>query len=186
MVALSLTVPRGEAGFWSIIRDLDQTAPWTVRMVYDRSNVALQVVAHFVRKLHLGGYAELVGQKPQLNLASANLYRLVKKPLLVPRLRADGTELPETAAERLWRAMKMAKQFAPADLAELCPGVAKATAHNYCHQLAAAGVLVRSGGSFRLLRNLGNQAPKILATKMVFDPNAGVIVGPSVAREVQP
>lgn len=186
MVTLSLTVPRGEAGFWSIIRELDETGPWTVRMVHDRSNVALQVVAHYVRKLHLGGFAELVDQKPHRNLASANVYRLLRKPLQAPRLRSDGTELPETRAEQLWRAMKMAKYFAPADLAELCPGVAEATAHNYCYQLAAAGILARTGSGFRLVRNLGNQAPRVLATKMVFDPNAGAVVGPSVAREVQP
>jgi len=187
-VQLSLQVPRGEAGFWSIIRDLDSIGSWTVRQVHDRTNVDVTMVARFVRKLRLGGYAELVGSQANglngRNIPAANTYRLKKRPVLVPRLDKEGRALPETANEQLWRAMKMTKAFTPAELAELCPDVSVSAAKGYSYALTAAGVLSHRQGTFRLLRNLGNQAPKILATKLVFDPNTGQVLGPAVAREV--
>lgn len=188
-VQASIDVPRGEAGFWSIILDLNQLGTWTVRQVSSRTNVDVSMVARYVRKLRLGGFAVEVGAEVNGrnggNLPGAKVYRLARKPQLAPRLAPDGKELPETVNEQLWRAMKMSKTFGAADLVELCPGASQGAARNYCYQLAAAGILSQTGHVFRLIRNIGNQAPRILATKMVFDPNAGVIVGRSVAREVQ-
>ncbi|CAN7164143.1 hypothetical protein LJR234_000322 [Mesorhizobium amorphae] len=189
MVQLSLAVPRGEAGFWSVIKDLDkQGRPWTARDVSNRTNTARQLVTRYLRKLRLGGFVEIVDQHENSSggLPSAYVYRLVKKPALAPRLNADGSELPESAKEQLWRAMKMIKLFGMADLVVACPDIPLSTARNYAYALAAAGVLSQNGHVFRLVKNLGVQAPKVLEAKLVFDPNAKVVVGQSIAREVGP
>lgn len=188
-VKLSIAVPRGEEGFWSIICRLDDRGSWTVRQVADHTNVAITQVARYVRKLRLGGFAEPIAEQINgrngRNIPSAIVYRLAKKPFDAPRLRPDGTELPEPAAEQLWRAMKMAKSFGATDLAEVCPGVTKSAARNYCYQLAAAGVLSQNGHVFRLVNNLGPRAPRILRTKFVFDPNSREVIGSSVTFEVK-
>jgi hypothetical protein len=162
---------------------------WTVRQVALRTNVDVTMVARYVRKLRLGGIAiELateVNGRNGGNIPGAKVYRLAKRPQLAPRLASDGRELPETINEQLWRAMKMAKTFGASDLVDLCPHASIGAARNYCFQLAAAGILSQNGHVFRLVRNLGNQAPRILATKLVFDPNSGAVVGRSVTREVR-
>ena len=187
MVQLSLAVPRGEAGFWSIILELDKAGPWTVRQVGDRTQVSVQQARFYIRKLRLGGFAEVVETRETGNLPDAIVYRLAegKKPALAPRLSKDGVELPETAKEKLWRAMKMAKKFTLDDLVVACSDVPRSTANGYCCALAAAGVLAKNGNVFRLVRNLGQQAPRVLSTKLVFDPNAKAVVGSSIATEVR-
>lgn len=187
MVQLSIAVPRGEEGFWAIILELDRHAPWTVRQVADRTNVALQDVAAYVMKLRRGGYAEAIAENAHGRpLPAAKVYRLVKRPLQSPRLSREGRELPEPATEQLWRAMKMLKHFTPADLAEACQDdVSIAAAKNYAYQLAAAGVVSKGAASFHLVKNLGARAPKILDAKLVFDPNSRKVVGASVTREVR-
>lgn len=189
MVQLSLAVPRGEDGFWSVIKALDATGrPWTANDVIRRTNVARRLVTGYLRKLRLGGFIELVDTQPagRGSIPAAHVYKVVKKPVAAPRLKKDGTALPETAKEQLWRAMKMIRIFGAADLVEACPEIPLATARNYACSLAAAGVLSQNGHVFRLVNNLGHQAPKVLAAKLVFDPNSKKVIGKSVAREVQP
>lgn len=196
IVELSTSVPRGEQGFWSIILDLDTAGTWTVRQVHERTNVSSRQVAAFVRKLRLGGFAEVVDEVTKLpnggKLPPARVYRLTKRPVMVPRLRDDGSILPEREHDQLWRAMKMAKHWTVNDLSDLCPGIATNNIYRYCRRLAIAGILRRSGSAaekdvrYRLVRNLGHLAPRVLATDFVFDPNTRTVVGTSVSREVKP
>lgn len=195
-VQLSASVPRGEDGFWSIIRDLDQVGVWTVRQVHDRTNVTSRQVADYVRRLRLGGFAQVVDEVSMLpnggKLPPARLYRLVKHPVIAPRLRNDGSVLPEREHDQLWRAMKMAKDWTVGDLCEYCPDIASNNIYRYCRRLAAAGILSRTGSAaekdvrYRLVRNLGLLAPRVLATDFVFDPNTKSVVGASASREVKP
>ena len=60
-LAIEIKVPRGFAGYWQIIRDLDQQGPWTIREVSDQTNVKIKEVQDFVWRLHKGGYAEIIG-----------------------------------------------------------------------------------------------------------------------------
>lgn len=188
MVQLSLAVPRGEAGFWSIILELDKAGPWTVRQVSDRTQVRVQSARLYIRKLRLGGFAEVVESRASGNLPDALVYRLVdgRKPLLAPRLTKDGAVLPESNKEKLWRAMKMAKKFTLDDLVAACADVPLSTAKGYSLALTAAGILTKQGSIFRLVKNLGSQAPRVLRAKLVFDPNAKVVVGSSIVKEIEP
>lgn len=189
VVTISLTVPRGEDGFWDIIRELDKAGGWTIGQVADRTNVAIQLVRRYVLKLRRGGYLEIIDVRACRAgpaLPRANVYRLVRHPVQAPRLASDGSPLPETANDSLWRAMKMLRSFTVDDLAEACRPVSRSYAKQYCNALANAGIAIKRGDAYSLTRNLGGRAPRILATRMVYDPNAKVVVGSSVAREVRP
>ncbi|RWO83970.1 MAG: hypothetical protein EOS18_03750 [Mesorhizobium sp.] len=191
MIKLSLVVPRGEAGFWSIILDLDKKGTWTGKQVADRTNVSRNIVNDYLRRLSIGGFTEIVEQtttgRMGRNVRPAIVYRLLKRPTRAPRLRRDGSLIAETAKEQLWRAIRMAKEFNALDLPQLCASDVKpATAKSYVYALAACGVLVGKWPNYRLRLNVGSAAPKILTTRFVFDPNKNVVLGSSVAREVQP
>jgi hypothetical protein len=191
MIELSVKVPRGEAGFWSIILDLDNKGPWTRKQVSDLTNVSHNIVNDYIKRLRLAGFVKLVdkfhhGRMGQ-NVDPVHVYRLVKRPKRAPRIRKDGTIIAETAKEQLWRAMRMLKEFNVHELPQHCTGdVADDTAKSYAWSLAGAGVLAGKAPHYRLVRDLGSAAPKILTTKMVFDPNKNVVVGNPVAREVSP
>ncbi|SDA39447.1 hypothetical protein [Mesorhizobium qingshengii] len=190
MVKLSLAVPRGEAGFWQIILDLDKKGPWTGKQVADRTNVSRNIVNDYLRRLNLGGFTSIVEQQLKgrmgRNVRPEIVYVLAKWPQRAPRLHRDGSAIPETAKEQLWRAIRMAKQFNALDLPQLCVSDVKpATVSSYIYALVAVGVIVGKWPNYRLVRNIGSAAPKILTAKVVFDPNKNVVLGSSVvtARE---
>lgn len=194
LVELNLRVPRGYEAFWTVIRDLDRAGPWTVADVVARSNVHTRTVSQYIERLARAGIADVVAERPPYRGAfPARVYRLTRSPVEAPRLARDGSELPETANQVMWRAMKMLKVFGAAELAEHCPGISLSTVRSYVVLLAKAGVLALARkrrpdaeGRYRVAQNLGSRAPKILAARIVFDPNAGRIVGEVHGVEVKP
>jgi len=191
--------PRGTDGLWAVILRLDAEGPWSASDVDGQTNLNRGCAHQMVRRLERGGIALRVGERlargrrPQM----APLYRLTARPAEAPRLAPDGTPRPEPVMEVLWRVMKMAKVFTATELAELASTderpVNLNTARSYCDRLAGAGVMarttVRGAGEprYRMIRNLGARAPKILATKVVYDPNAGEVLGKAEPlREVAP
>ena len=111
-----------------------------------------------------------------------------KKTHVVPRVRRDGTILPEAGQERLWRAMKILKNFSPEDLSaasitENAPCVPLITVKSYLRHLVRTGIVrEQKKNSFLLIKNLGGAAPKILRTKVVYDPNNNRIIGDAVTE----
>lgn len=197
MAQVSLKVPRGFSGFWTIIRDLDQAGPWTLRMVDERTNVVTADVRDFLRRLVKGGFAEKVGSVPnrQANTGSpSTAYRLVKRPLMAPRLDRTGKELSEPQRETLWRAMKMVKTFDADELSNLTETVTQKVAYKYLLALCRVGIVAPIDGTgklrsrrFRLVMNLGAQAPLITKVEqLVFDPNSGTVIGEAQMVEVSP
>lgn len=197
-----VAIPKGEDGFWSIIRDLAAKGEFTARDVYGQSNVSSGTVSEYLQRLIRGGYIEPVGTRPHKRgwFAPATTYRLVKPVELPPRLDRDGNERPESQYERCWRTMKMLRTFTAREIAEAIAtdrGPANLnTIRSYFQELDRVGVITRvspgarglaGGGTaevrYRLVRNLGARAPRILSTKLVFDPNAGAIVGQGEAKE---
>lgn len=196
-LALSLRVPRGHEGFWSIIQEIDPQGPWKLADIYDRSNVSdRSTIRDFLTRLVRGGFAVVVehvriGRPP----VPVPLYRLVRPSREAPRIRRDGTVLPEPAQETLWRSMKMLGRFTVDALAAAASTedriVPRATAHRYVRLLAEVGVLSvafagtrGSPAEYLLVRNLGGFAPKILRAHVVFDPNSNTVLGASAAKEV--
>lgn len=100
-----------------------------------------------------------------------------------PRVRKDGSFPPETAQNRMWRAMKVLREFSTRDLvvhASLPDStIADTTASIYCRWLEAGGYLVAADikpSRYRLVKNTGAKAPQILRIKQLYDPNTGKVV----------
>lgn len=195
-VALSIRVPRGEDGFWSIITDLGRNgASFTLADIDGRSNVNRDTVSEFVRRLVKGGYLAVVSVERE-GSRTFQRYRLARTSRDAPRLRRDGSEFPETARDRMWRAMKMLDTWTWVDLSaatetETLPPVPAETVKSYIRRLDVAGVVqaLDKGGpnrpaTYRLLRNVGAAAPRVLRTHAVFDPNSNTVLGTPEAEEV--
>lgn len=193
LVALNLRVPRGYEGFWEVIRSLDETGEWTVADIVARSNVETRSVSQYVQGLREAGIAVMVGEVAGGPGFPAKRYRLQQRPIIAPRVRRDGTILPEQSIEIMWRCMKMLKVFTFEDLiSSFDKDVNASTCKNYMNDLCRAGVLARSikGGpgrptTYRLVKNVGARAPKVLLSKMVFDPNSRTIIGVAEASEAR-
>lgn len=197
-------IPRGEDGFWTIVRALGSQGPFTIRDIVAQTNCAGGTVSGYCRRLIRGGFIEPVGERPHPRswFDPSTTYRIAKPVELPPRLTKDGSERPEPQIQLIWRTLKMLRRFTAREIAqEIAPADPEAkinTIRSYLHELARVGIIARIDGGknkakhgggtvearFRLVRNVGAQAPKILAGKMVFDPNAGALVGPVSAHEV--
>lgn len=197
MVKANLRVPRGNDAYWKLILELDQAGPWTIRQLVARSNVSTGTIGQFVDALQLAGIATIVGRDTprRAHMPGAAHYRLARRPVDTPRLRRDGTELPEPQIQVLWRTLRMIKVFSPRELVELASEgggeVNLSHARGYLSLLSAAGIIVQvkpngagDEGRYRLARDLGPRAPKILQARMIFDPNANQVVGDAQSREV--
>ena len=186
-VALSVKVPRGHEGFWTIIQQLHrEQGTFTISDVVSQTNVVRSTVADYVKRLEKAGYLALQeGSDPPR-------YALIKTSRDAPRVRRDGTVLVESGQDTLWRTIKMLKQFTVAALhAEVTAArpMPLVTVQSYVKHLTRAGVLAKRpiGGNaceFRLIRNLGGAAPRVLRTHLVFDPNSNTVLGSPEAKEV--
>lgn len=190
---------RGQDFFWKVIRELDACGPWSVLDINARSSAtktSKASVRDFVRRLQLAGWVEQVGERPTRTSPSP-LYRLRRDQVETPRLRRDGTPLPEPATATLWRTMKMLQTFTASDLAALATTperrIGRVTATSYLKRLHAAGVVacIQPGGArkearYRLVRNTGAKAPQILRGLKVWDPNTNELIADLGEEEVSP
>ncbi len=197
-IALSIRVPRGQDGYWAIITDLADGGRtfFTLADIDGRSNVGRSVVAEYVGRLVKAGYLEIVSTERLSRVGVRHTYRLARTSREAPRLRRDGSAYPETARDRMWRAMKMLDRWTWVDIAmatetETLLPVLSFTVKTYIQRLAAAGVvqMLDKGGpgrpaTYRLLRNIGAQAPRILRTHLVFDPNSNTLLGAPEAEDL--
>lgn len=187
----------GFDGLWSIMLELDEKGPWTPGDVDARTIGNKGTPRDFIRMLKKTGYIVQVGTRAAgaaRTRQKAPLYRLTQRPLDPPRVQRDGRILPEPKFETIWRSIKMAKQFTADELVAMMsrPGEApmsRNTVINYCDRLTEAKVLTKAAkrghvSRYRLAKNLGAKAPKVLSTKVVFDPNAGVVLGEAELCEV--
>ncbi|OYY88794.1 MAG: hypothetical protein B7Y61_01030 [Rhizobiales bacterium 35-66-30] len=197
MAALTVHVPRGHAGIWSIIKRLDILGPWSVREVSDQTNARKDVVADYVRRLAKAGITVPAGERENPG-SPVILHRLTRRPTDAPRLRRDGTECLPTGQEQMWRAMRVLGTFGIPELAhaastDLVP-VNPVAAEHYVKHLAHAGYLHCveekhriSASTWRLKpsANTGPLPPLVMRTKFVWDQNQRVVKGdPENAGEV--
>lgn len=197
---------RGIEHFWSVIRELDEAGPWTVREIDLRSRVRDQsTIADFVRRLEAAGMAAKTGEvrRASPHGRAAPLFRLIgHKPARAPRLRRDGTPgLQGRGQQQMWTVMRgpLARDgFTFNDLALWGSTddvvVAKETAKKYVRHLASAGYLLqlRAGAARRPAiwrlkpsMNTGPRPPLILTARIVFDQNR-MIAAPFEAEEAKP
>ncbi|SMH42212.1 hypothetical protein [Mesorhizobium australicum] len=186
IVDLKLRVPRGGDGLWKLLLEIDRVGPWTKGQVAARTAVSTARINQFVDRLLAAGIA---------TISDEGACRLTRRPTDAPRLRLDGSELPEDERQILWRTMKMLKTFSPRELAAQASSDERAigleTTRSFINRMAQVGIVGivqvpsrRGEGKYRLARNLGALAPRILSVSVVFDPNAVQVIGDAEASEV--
>ncbi len=100
-----------------------------------------------------------------------------------PRVRKDGSIVPPTKTEALWRSIKMIGTFTHAELAASA-AVTDPQAKDYCEHLARAGYLLVVEKKhplptrYRLAptKNTGPLPPQVQRTKTLYDPNLRQVV----------
>lgn len=100
-----------------------------------------------------------------------------------PRVRKDGSLIPPTKTEALWRTIKMIGSFTPAELAAAA-NVTAPQAKDYAEHLARAGYLLIVEKKhplptrYRLnpTKNTGPLPPQVQRTKALYDPNLRQVV----------
>ena len=185
VIEARIIVHRGD-DYWEKMRI--QHDGFTVRAIAKASGADVAAVRNFANRLVKAGFAEK-DSKPGLK----DTYRLLKSPPVKPRINPDGEVVQETVSETLWRSMRMAKEFSLASLMGWVEGregkAAESTVRYYLRDLLAVGVIApadKKAKTFRLVRNLGSRAPRVLSTHVVFDPNSGTAIGSTETFEVQP
>ncbi|MFT0861671.1 hypothetical protein [Ancylobacter sp. G4_0304] len=193
---IRLSIPLGFEDYWSIIRDLDTSGPWTIAMIVQQTRTHHEVVGRYVRRLRRGGFAEVVGHIDRGGLPAVPQYRLTSRPSAAPRLREDGSQCPPTQQEQMWVAMRNLAQFDARELAYAASTdvvrVNLDAAKSYVARLNAAGYLIEvrpsKGRTLALWRlkpamNTGPAAPKVMHTRLVWDPNRSAVMGTPTASE---
>lgn len=193
-------VLRGIDHYWSVIMERHRAGePFTVRDIDLAANANKASVRDFVRRLERAKLIERIGATE----GGAGIFRPLVVQSAAPQVRRDGTVIESLPANQcMWNMMRgpLARAgftwrdlvaWSQTDETRIKPLTAKA----YIKTLSAAGYLtaVQPGkGSkpaiWRLLPHMttGPAAPKILRTKMVYDPNKNTVVNPVTADEVQP
>ncbi|WP_315742806.1 MULTISPECIES: hypothetical protein [unclassified Bradyrhizobium] len=199
---LDVRVPKGNEGFWQIMNHLMvRNGAFTVGDVDELTCSRVQNVSKYLTGLINAGIAEQVGERPPAirGQFASPLYRLVKTPVLAPRVRDDGSLIPPTAQECTWNAIRTLKQFSVMELVfaattDQVEPKRRATAR-YVLLLERAGYLTRIGKGqphrYRLKpdMNTGPQPPscKLIDARVVWDPNLKRFFGEAPeAKEVAP
>ncbi|WP_026379390.1 hypothetical protein [Afifella pfennigii] len=192
--------------YWSVIRDLGRGgATFTATEVFNQSKQRrLEAVSDYLRRLAKAEYLEIVEpHRPGgRRKTRPTVYRLLRRPTETPHPRRDGTPARQGLGQaQMWTAIRALDAFTAAELAVAASteevSVARATALSYCKALKRAGYLtvVSPAGPGRAevwrlrpsMKKGRPEAPKILRTKVVYDPNTGEIwPRPVEAEEVSP
>lgn len=190
---------RGNDHFWSVIMDRHRAGmAFSMRDVHAASDTDGGAVRDFVGRLEKAGLVERVAAAP---LAVDTAYRPLVIQSAAPRVRRDGSIIESQPATRcMWNLMRGPVGrggFTYRDLVhwgrtDETP-ISANTAKSYIQMLRAAGYLMQvdpgkpgTPATWRLdpAMNTGPQAPMILRTKLVFDPNRQEVFGPAEADEV--
>jgi hypothetical protein len=193
-------IRRGSAYYWKVVRDLtaaDRDRLFTIEDVLGQTNsVDKATVRQWLTNLVDAGIA---ARQDPARPGAPVLFRLVQRPSVLPHL-ARGGRVVASGQEAMWNAMRALRSFTALELAvsastEERP-VTLETAKSYVHRLQAAGYLTVereavSGRGARLAvvrlkktMNRGPLAPRILRTKLVYDPNIDEVVGEAEAEEL--
>lgn len=197
-------VLRGNDHFWSVVMDRHRAGQdFSIRDIDGASNARETTVRDFVHRLRDAGLIEVVTSAP---VASDIRYRPLVIQSAAPRVRRDGTVIESLPATRcMWNLIRGPvgrSGFTYRDLVSWSQTdetvISANTARGYIQKLLGAGYLIvidpgKAGtpgtpATYRLdaAMNTGPQAPMILRTRLVFDPNRQEVFGPAEAEEVSP
>jgi len=127
--------------------------------------------------------AGILGRRPAPRFSPVSFTLERDAGVDAPRVRRDGSPVPETAQTRMWRAMKILKTFSALDLVAHASlpdkAIAEGTADDYCHWLTRGGFLRALEGApkrWLFVKDTGAKAPQILRVKQLYDVNTGKVV----------
>lgn len=193
-------VLRGIDHYWSVIMERHRAGEaFTARDVDMAGNANKASARDYIRRLERAGLIERVDETS----GGAGIFRPLVIQSTAPRVRRDGSVIESLPANQcMWNMMRGPNGrsgFTWRDLVAWSQtdetAIKPMTAKSYIKTLHAAGYLIavkpgtaRKPAIWRLLPNMttGPEAPKILRTKMVYDPNKNAVINPVNADEVQP
>jgi len=170
---------RGQDLYWRIIRTLGASGgEFTVPDVAGKTNAARDSVREYMTRLEKAGYLVRRG-----TCGGMVTFAVAKDSRFTPRIRRDGSEVPPSKQDQMWRTMKMLKRFTVHDLSVAASTdtvtVSSVHAEDYVRHLVKAGYVRQlSDDLFALLpsKNTGPRAPYIQRVKHVYDPNLDRVV----------
>lgn len=208
-IVLKLTVSnpqrilRGQAFFWSTMRQLQaEGRPITINAIYMASNERHRTtISSYVRRLEELGFVERTGEViATRSPKQAICYRIVRDQATAPAVTKEPEPRQGRAQQNMWNVMRRAKGGWTASELALDAStddvqVPRNTALAYSVRLQDAGMLVvvdmGAPGRERRWRlkgsaDTGPKPPKVLRSRLVYDQNRDIIVGPVVAEEERP
>ncbi|MGB3834444.1 MAG: hypothetical protein WA975_21570 [Mesorhizobium sp.] len=193
---------RGQAHYWKVMRALQaEHGEITTSAIDAASNADSGDIRKFVRALVAAGYVQPVGETGRLGPGGPEkTYRIVRDQAECPRLAKSGVQ--GTGQRNMWNVLRGplgrdgidARDLAAFASTDGIP-IALDTARTYLKMLAQAGYLacLAKGGPGKLAvwrlkpsMNTGPLPPMILRAKLVYDQNAGRVMGEATAEEDRP
>lgn len=187
---VTLTIPNGPDGYWTLLRFLDSRGGFTVadaarRLPDDNSKSAL---AAYVGSLVKAGYVAA-------HNAGGGLLRIAKHQPEPPRLTAAGKPRAKATRQQIiWDAIKMMVHFSVTDLI-VATGPQRAMPREpierYLEALTSAGYLISREQDGRTLYRLkqsmwtGPAAPQVLRANFVWDANLCRVMGQPTFEEIR-
>lgn len=206
-IALKIAVAKGQRvltgrdHYWKLMMDADmRKQSFSVDDIFGLSNNRSRLqISEFLDMLEK---AEIICRTGELNPRGMALFRIATRQSAAPMFKRDGTLIADqmTARQALWNAMRspfFRSGFKLIDISvhastDTLP-VTQRSARLYISCLLRAEYLIvlqkgtRSEPTiWRLVRNTGPVAPKLLKTECVYDPNAEKIFGEPETVEVEP
>ncbi len=158
--------PADRQGLWTWMRG---HRAWSWAEIRDAARLDPASVREYLAGLAAAGYV----------IREGDHYALLRDAgLEAPRVRRDGSPVPEPKSERIWRALRVMKRVTVAELEVACPDVPGSYLRDYLRNLARAGVVAHAGETWALLptRVTGPRAPMVLRDGRIWDPNRGRVV----------
>lgn len=186
----------GREAVWKAIRELKT---FTVQDLNRVSGETVAAARDYVHGLCAAGFVEPAGTSDGPS-GHPGAFKRAKFSLIkdqgvdAPRVRKDGTIVPEPGRDRMWRVMRILKEFSIRDLSVQSSlpeaPVAEGEAGFYCLYLARAGFLyeIEPNKRFRFLPSqyTGPRSPMIRRVREVIDANTGEVKWSGDAREDRP
>lgn len=190
-------VRRGIDHYWSIMMDREMAdETFTVGEILLLSEASRSDVNDFVRRLMAAG----IIRQTHVGEDGEAVYKVAIRQAATPRVRRDGSVIEGASRQQcLWNAIRspaMRQGFTIDDLVAWGStdnvALKRATVSSYVLVIAAAGYLIKldPGRPGRLTvwrldpsMNTGPLPPKILRTKVVYDPNRAAIMGEAFGTE---
>ncbi len=189
----SIALPKGETAIWAALQQLQrEQMSYTLQEIEKTCKADEASIREYLRRLLKSGHVQIVGSRParKPSTGKALLYAILKTSIDAPRVRRDGSPVPEPAIERMWRVMRMMRAFTAHDLS-YAANVPMATAQRYLRHLGQGDQpVVQHDGAplsrrgYMVVRQLGPRAPKILVGHVVYDPNAQALLGAVETEEL--